>query len=90
MAIGLLISIGVLLGLAVILVRGGAKYVFAVWGVAGLMVIFIIVNPFIGSDISVAKLNALLLVWIGGMIFFGLTSLLFPKAEAESAGNVQK
>jgi hypothetical protein len=60
------------------------KFMFVIWGGLGLLGnIVTLLSLFATNSVGVgtsAYVSAIALIWIGGMVFFGLGSLLFKKA----------
>jgi hypothetical protein len=61
------------------------KFMFVVWGGFGLFAnLFLGIGSLLAPSVGVgtsAYVSAMALVWIGGMLFFGLGSLLFRKLD---------
>jgi len=69
------------------------KVMFIIWGALGLIANgFTVLTLFTSASVGVgtsAYVSAMALIWIGGMVFFGLGSILVQKAGLPSAADVQ-
>jgi hypothetical protein len=61
------------------------KVMFVIWGGIGLLAnIVSFLSLFVSSSVGVgtsAYVSAIALIWIGGMVFFGLGSILFRTSD---------
>lgn len=64
------------------------KFMFVIWGGLGLLANIVTFLSLFASNsvVTSAYVSGMELIWIGGMVFFGLGGLLFKKDHDDAGG----